>query len=141
MAAVASRVLAQINAARRAAGVAPLVMDARLVAAAKSHSDKMAAGCGLTHTCDGEASFGDRIVAQGVTTRPFGENVGAGGPVARTTDAVWSMAQTLTAQMLAQQPPKDQHKRNILDTDFHLVGIAVSVDASGKVWLTQDFAG
>jgi uncharacterized protein YkwD len=81
------------------------------------------------------------MLARGVKASWYGENVGKGGPVALTTDAAWSMAQRLTAQMLAEQPPDDLHKRNMLDTDFRLVGIAVTVDAKGMLWLTQDFAG
>ena len=46
----------------------------------------------------------------------------------------------LTKSMLAEVPPNDGHRRNILSPDFHHIGIAVMRDGSGTVWLTQDFS-
>ena len=69
-----------------------------------------------------------------------GENIGEGGPVSNTTTAIAAMVVGLTKSMLAEVPPNDGHRRNILSPDFHHIGIAVMRDGSGTVWLTQDFS-
>ena len=42
--------------------------------------------------------------------------------------------------MLNEQPPDDGHRLNILSSSFTFAGIAVTIDSSGTVWMTQDFA-
>jgi uncharacterized protein YkwD len=42
--------------------------------------------------------------------------------------------------MLAEQPPNDGHRLNILSSSFSHVGITVSRDSQGTVWMTQDFS-
>jgi uncharacterized protein YkwD len=42
--------------------------------------------------------------------------------------------------MLAEQPPNDGHRQNILSRSFRFVGITVTRDSSGTVWMTQDFS-
>jgi uncharacterized protein YkwD len=42
--------------------------------------------------------------------------------------------------MLAEKPPDDGHRRNIMSSAFHHIGIAVYRDNSGIVWMTQDFS-
>jgi uncharacterized protein YkwD len=100
----------------------------------------MAGGCGLSHQCPGEASLGDRETAAGVSWSAAGENIGEGGPVSDTNDAIAKMAVGLTNSMLAEQPPNDGHRRNILSSSFHHIGISIFRDSSGTVWMTQDFS-
>jgi uncharacterized protein YkwD len=69
-----------------------------------------------------------------------GENIGEGGPVAGTSSAIAQMAVGLTQDMLNEKPPADGHRLNILSSTFHHIGIAVSVDGAGTVWMTQDFS-
>lgn len=114
-------------------------MDARLVASATAHNVAMSSGCGPSHQCPGEPAFDVRIRAQSVSAHWFAENVGMGGPITLSTQGAWSMARRLTTDMLAEQAPNDGHKQNILDPDLHLVGIAVTIDARGVLWLTEDF--
>ncbi|MFD9127975.1 CAP domain-containing protein [Kitasatospora sp. NPDC059571] len=138
--AAANQVLAVINQARAAQGVAPLQMLAGLQTSANAHNHTMAAGCGLSHQCPGEAAFGDREHAAGVQWGTAGENIGEGGPMANTTDAIAGMAVGLTNDMLAEQAPNDGHRRNILNPAFHHIGIELFRDSSGTVWMTQDFS-
>jgi uncharacterized protein YkwD len=135
------RVLALINDQRAAAGLPALRMDPALVTGAAAHNQAMAGGCGLSHQCPGEASLGDREHAAGAQWSSAGENVGTGGPVAGATDPVARMVLGLTQSMHDEKPPDDGHRRNILSTSFTRVGIAVTRDTRGTVWLTQDFAG
>lgn len=135
-----AQVLAVINQARAAQGVAPLQMLAGLQTSADAHNHTMAAGCGLQHQCPGEPAFGARENAAGVQWTTAGENIGEGGPVADTTAAIADMAVGLTNSMLAEQPPNDGHRRNILNPAFHHIGIELLRDSSGTVWMTQDFS-
>ena len=136
----AAQVLALINQARAAAGLAPLTITAGLDASASAHNSAMAGGCGLSHQCPGEPSLGARETAAGVHWTAAGENIGEGGPMADTTAAIARMAVTLTQDMLNEKPPDDGHRRNILSSSFTHIGIAVHRDPSGTVWLTQDFS-
>lgn len=135
------RVLALINDQRAAAGLAALRMDPALVTGAAAHNRTMAGGCGLSHQCPGEAPLGDREHAAGAQWSSAGENIGTGGPVADATDPIARMALGLTQSMIDEKPPNDGHRRNILSTSFTRIGIVVTRDAHGSVWLTQDFAG
>ncbi|WP_170323539.1 CAP domain-containing protein [Cryptosporangium phraense] len=133
------RVLAVINAARAENGAGPLSMSSGLVASAHDHNLVMADGCGLSHQCDGEGGLGDRISAAGVDWRSVAENIGTGGPVADTESAQGDMAVRLTNDMLAEVPPDDGHRKNILNPDLSRIGIDVII-VDGTVWLTHDFA-
>jgi len=69
-----------------------------------------------------------------------GENIGDGGPVDDSQSAIAQMAVSLTNDMIAEQPPNDGHRLNILSSTYTEVGIAVTVNSSGTVYMTQDFA-
>lgn len=134
------QVLGLINKARAQQGLPPYTLLDGLMNSAAQHNKVMESGCGLSHQCPGEPAFGDRESANGVHWSSAGENIGTGGPVADTPEAIASMAVRLTQGMLDEQPPNDGHRRNILSSDFTRIGIAVHRDSSGSVWLTQDFA-
>jgi uncharacterized protein YkwD len=134
------QVLATINQARAAQGLPALTRTDGLNKSAAAHTSVMASGCGLSHQCPGEASLGDRETAAGVSWSAAGENIGDGGPVSNTDDAIAKMAIGLTNSMLAEKPPNDGHRRNILSTSFHHIGISIFRDSSGTVWMTQDFS-
>lgn len=138
--ALAQQVLDQINTARAGSGLSPLTMSTGLVASATKHTRLMAGGCGMSHQCPAEAGLGARISAEGVSWMSVGENVGYGGPVARTDAAIVAMGRRLTASMLAETPPNDGHRRNILSSSFRHVGICLFQDTAGTVWMTQDFS-
>ena len=136
----ATQVLALINQARSAAGLASLTITAGLNSSASAHNSRMAGGCGLSHQCPGEPDLGARETAAGVHWTAAGENIGEGGPVADTSAAIAKMAVGLTQSMLNEKPPDDGHRRNILSSSFTHIGIVVFRDSKGTVWLTQDFS-
>lgn len=138
--AAAAAVLTVINQARAQAGLPAYTILAGLQTSSAGHNQLMASGCGLSHQCPGEPTLGDRETAAGVRWTAAGENIGEGGPVADTTAAITQMAVTLTTDMLAEQPPDDGHRLNILSSSFAYVGITVYREANGTVWLTQDFS-
>lgn len=43
--------------------------------------------------------------------------------------------------MMAEQPPNDGHRLNILSPSYNLLGVDVVIDAAHHtLWLTEDFA-
>jgi uncharacterized protein YkwD len=135
-----SQVLALINQARAQAGLPAYSLSAGLDASSAAHNARMADGCGLSHQCPGEPPLGTRETNAGVTWTAAGENIGEGGPVADSPSAIAQMAVTLTQDMLNEKPPDDGHRLNILSSTFTHIGIAVTIDSSGTVWMTQDFS-
>jgi RNA polymerase sigma factor (sigma-70 family) len=136
----AEQVLDDINTARKQAGLSAYTMTTDLINSATAHNNLMADGCGLTHQCPGEAPIGDRETTAGVQWTAAGENIGDGGPVDVSQSAIAQMAVSLTNDMIAEQPPNDGHRLNILSSTYTEVGIAVTVNSSGTVYMTQDFA-
>lgn len=136
----ADQVLALINQTRAQAGLPPYTFSSGLMTSAGAHNQTMADGCGLSHQCPGEPALGDRETAAGVQWTSAGENIGEGGPVSDTTSSIAQMAVGLTQDMINEKPPDDGHRLNILSSSFHHIGIVVSRDSSGTVWMTQDFS-
>ena len=134
------QVLQVINKARAQAGLPGLTITAGLTTSSGRHNALMADGCGLSHQCPGEPSLGARETAAGVSWTSAGENIGEGGPVADSQSAIAQMADELTTDMLNERPPDDGHRMNILSSQFRHIGIAVTRDKHGTVWMTQDFS-
>lgn len=137
---VLDRALAHINAARSAEGLPALSLDTGLSKAAALHNQRMIDGCGLSHQCSGEGGIGDRFSAQGVRWSSAGENIGVGN-AANNDTAVLAAANGLCDSMLAETPPNDGHRKNLLNRSFKKIGLSIVRDNSGRVWLTQDFVG
>jgi uncharacterized protein YkwD len=135
----AAQVLALINQVRVSAGLPPYILSTGLDSAAVSHDLKMANGCGLSHLCKAEPGLGKRETRAGVHWTQAGENIGEGGPV-NTQAEVTAEALGLTRQMLDEQPPNDGHRQNIMSRSFRYIGVAVTEDSTGTVWMTQDFS-
>jgi uncharacterized protein YkwD len=133
-------VLAVINHARTLAGLPAYSVLPGLLVSSGAHNQLMAGGCGLSHQCPDESALGQRETDAGVQWTAAGENIGEGGPVAGTAAAITRMAVALTQDMLAEKPPDDGHRRNLLSPAFTHVGITVGRTADGTVWMTQDFA-
>jgi uncharacterized protein YkwD len=135
---VIDQVLAHINAARTQNGLQPYTLSADLSRASAAHTELMINGCGLSHQCPGEPSLGDRFTAQGVPWTSAGENIGYGS-AGSSEAAIVAAANGLTDSMLAEVPPNDGHRRNLLSPGFRHIGLAVVRDSKGLVWMTQDF--
>lgn len=136
---LAQRLFKQINQDRAANNLPPLAWEPRLEQSAHQHDLVMAAGCGLMHQCSNELDLGTRISKQGVQWQAVGENIGDGGPIT-SNDGAWNMVSMLHQGMMAEKPPDDGHRRNLLSKDFHRIGMNVYIDAKQTLWLTEDFA-
>ena len=137
---VLDQVLDHINAARAGENLAPLALDTSLSRAAVLHNQRMIDGCGLAHQCAGEGGLGERFSAQGVRWSSAGENIGFGFAGAADAEIV-KAANGLCDSMLAEVPPEDGHRKNLLNKGFERIGLSVVREPGGKVWLTQDFVG
>lgn len=108
--------VAKLNAAREANGLRPYTVAYDLTAIARQHSNEMAS--------KGELYHNPNLTTQVQDWQAVGENVGDGP----TVDDIH------TAFMHSPE-----HRANILDHDFTQVGVGVTVDGNGQVWVTEDF--
>src|SRR2546429_2778392 len=136
---LAQRLFKQINQDRDANHLPALTWDPRLERSTRQHDLVMATGCGLMHQCPNEPDLGTRISNQGVQWQTVGENIGEGGPISSNSDA-WNMVLMIHQGMMAEKPPDDGHRRNLLSKDFHRIGISIYIDNKNTLWLTEDFA-
>lgn len=95
----------------------------------------MAAANQLAARTSNEPALGVRQVNQGVLGDYAAEILGQ--------TEILSRAGALAVQqaMLAEQPPEDGHRQNLLSGSLSAVGIDVLLDpAHGRLWITEDFA-
>jgi hypothetical protein len=117
-AAMESGFLANLNAQRASRGVAPLTLNSSMSNAAAGWTSQMVNGDFLAHA-------GDIISGTPAGWTKVGENVGRGKTVASLTTAFMN---------------SPGHARNVLDSDYTHVGIAVVVHPTGRVYTTHRFA-
>jgi uncharacterized protein YkwD len=135
---ILDQVLAHINAARTQARLPAYALNTNLSKASALHNQLMIGGCGLSHQCAGEGGIGERFSAQGVGWTSAGENIGYGSAGASDAEII-KAANGLTDSMLAEVAPNDGHRKNLLSSGFKHIGLSVTRDSKGLVWMTQDF--
>jgi uncharacterized protein YkwD len=111
-----SQFIAKMNAARQSAGLRPYSVASDLTSVARGHSNQMAQRQQLYHN--------PSLTSDVQNWQAVGENVGEGP----TVDDIH--------QAFMNSP---EHRDNILDHDFTQVGVGVTVDSHGTVWVTEDF--
>jgi uncharacterized protein YkwD len=115
-------VVSRVNAARRRAGVRPLVADARLARIARGRSAAMAARRTLSHR-----GWSRALREAGVTGAVIGENV--------------AYSYTTAAAVMRSWLGSAGHRANILLPRFRRIGVGCVIDGAGRRWWTQDFEG
>lgn len=118
---IGQQVLAIVNDLRTVEGLAPLVVDLRLVAAAQGHSEDMADQDFSSHTGSSGSTAQDRIEAQDYPWNRWSENVAAGQRTASEVVAGWMSSAG--------------HRANILSPDVQHVGIGYA-SKSGTLYGT-----
>lgn len=113
-----------VNGERQSRGLATLVVDERLLQAARKHSQRMAAAGAIEHQFPGEPGLSLRLGKTALRFDTSGENVALASDAARAHTA------------LMHSPG---HRANILDAQFNSIGIGVVRTANG-IFVTQDFA-
>jgi uncharacterized protein YkwD len=120
--------LAIVNAARLVEGRPPLVLDARLNAAAQAHAEDMLARTYYSHQSPDGSLPRQRTRAAGVTARLVAENIAAG--------------QTSVENVMEAWLHSVDHRRNILDPRLTHLGVGLAVGSElhrYKVMWVQDF--
>lgn len=107
----------------------PLQWDDRLAAAARAHSEDMARAGYLSHEGSDGSVPAQRVSYMGIQWLSTGENV------ARARDAA-------EAEALFMDEPRFQqnHRSNILNPNYTIVGIGVARDSEGTLYITEEFA-
>lgn len=127
-----SQVLALINQARAANGLAPLTLDQRLSAAAVGHSTDMACNHFVNHSGSNGSTWYDRISVQGYAYGRATENIYVGNPQFGGTPQGafdwWMNSQV--------------HRDNILDPQVTEIGIGYVFSAASEFggYYTLNFA-
>jgi uncharacterized protein YkwD len=120
-----SQVVALVNAERVRAGCKSLAVDARLTAAARGHSNDMAARDYFSHTSPDGVEFATRISNASYKWSGVAENIAKGPPAPGDVMTSW-----LTSA---------GHKANIVNCGYRNIGVGVAADAAGTLLWTQDF--
>src|SRR5271155_5678229 len=113
--------LASVNQARRARGLAPLRWDERLAAAARRHAEVMAERGSAQHGFEGEPSLSARVKQAGAHFSWLSENV-TQGPTPRF----------IHSQFMTSPP----HRANILDRGMDSIGVGV-VERRGQLFAVE----
>jgi uncharacterized protein YkwD len=137
---LAQQLFNQINIDRAAQGLPPYAWDKVLASGAYQHNLVMTTGCGLWHQCPNEPTPCQRFKNEGITLPACAENIDY-SYISAYGDA-WTAIKTHTEQgMLAEQPPNDGHRRNLLSRSLIEIGISIIIDAQGRAWVTEDMTG
>ncbi|MFD7630989.1 CAP domain-containing protein [Streptomyces sp. NPDC059851] len=119
---VAAEILALVNQERAVVGCPALTINAKLTAAAQSHTEDMAAHANMSHTGSDGSDPGQRITRAGYAWSTYGENVAYGYSTPAAVMEGWMNS--------------PGHKRNILNCSFKEIGIGY---AQPNHYWTQDF--
>jgi uncharacterized protein YkwD len=128
--------LNQVNSARAAYGLPPLVLSSALSAVANEHSWDMLTNNYFSHTSIDGRTKEDRLRNAGISFGWNGENICYSYNSARSpTDVLnWCHAQFMSEPY----PGYSNHIANILSTHYHKIGIGIAVSGA-KVYVTWDF--
>jgi uncharacterized protein YkwD len=118
-----NHLLQLVNASRAQAGLAPLVFDAELGAAAQNHTVWMDQTDTFSHTGVGNSSPGDRIAAAGYDDAGWAENVAYTSWWDPTGTVM--MNQATVDQLHQQLMNSPGHRANILSADMREIGIGL----------------
>jgi len=104
--------------------LAPLSPDPALDRAARAHAEAMRRAGELAHDV-GAGDVRQRLANDGIGPGEVGENVAHAATLALAHRALWS---------------SPSHRSNLLGTRFARLGVGVTHDADGSVWVTELFA-
>jgi uncharacterized protein YkwD len=110
--------------ARRSEALPGLVRDAALDRLAKSHAERMMRVRQLGHEI-GDGDPKERLARAGISSSLVGENVAHAANVVLAHRALWG---------------SPSHRDNMLERRFDRIGVGVSSDPDGTVWVTELFA-
>lgn len=131
---LAGYALNQVNAARAAYGFAPLVLDAGISAVASAHAWDQARNNYFSHYGLDGSTRDSRLRAGGVSFSVSGENQCYHVGMSEQSTLNWCHAQF----MAEPYPGHWNHIANILNPDFHRMGVGIAT-VNGRTVITWDF--
>ena len=134
------QVLGLLNAHRRAMGLLEFHVDPIAQRAAQFQAEQVSASGTISHVDDFGRGPMTRYLAFGGGSPYYGENVAFHSLHAGDADDLRGALAKLDGAMLAEQPPYDGHRRNILSPRFSAVGIGIAV-SEHAIYLVEDFSG
>jgi uncharacterized protein YkwD len=129
--------LGLVNQARRQAGLAPLAWDPRAAIAARAHAQELVSAGYLSHF-DRQGRSPLLRYAQAGGTAFLMENLAYGTGYPPGPQGLRQFLQDSLHTILAQRPPHDAHRQNLLDPAHTAVGIGLA-QAAGRLALAQEF--
>lgn len=124
------------NQARAAAGVPALVLDSAINTAATRNAQDMATQGYFAHVSPQGKQPWDWMREAGVVFHAAGQNIGMDPSGASSTNA---SIKRLFDMMMAETPPNDGHRVNILSATYHRLGVGTAT-SGGKLYWVCDFA-
>jgi len=139
-ASVGAQLLERLNAHRRLAGLRLLRIDVIAVQAAQQQADDMATTGNLVHGDKYGRQPMTRYEVLGGNPAYYGENVGFYGSRSLDQLDVSREISSLDELMMAELPPNDGHRLNILSEHFQAVGFGFAIGPRG-FFFDEDFVG
>jgi uncharacterized protein YkwD len=136
--AIRARLINQINAHRRTYGLTPLTLDTIAQRAAQFQAQDMESNGVMRHQDSNGRTPMARYTAFGGHASLYGENVAFYGDAISESDAAWQAVVKLDDMMMAERPPTDGHRENILSPDYKAIGIGVALGPNG-LYIAEDF--
>ncbi|MCC6557954.1 MAG: CAP domain-containing protein, partial [Polyangiaceae bacterium] len=121
----ADAIFRMMNAARASEGLPALARDPALDAIARAHSGAMIKAKTVGHDV-GDGDPASRLGEAGYAAKIAGENVASADSPESAHRAIWA---------------SPSHRGNLLMREYRRAGAAAVRDASGRVWVTELFAG
>ncbi|MBC5806377.1 MAG: CAP domain-containing protein [Candidatus Eremiobacter antarcticus] len=135
---IGDRLIQQINAHRASAGLPPLQQDPIAQQAAQLQAQDMEINGVMQHQDRAGRSPMTRYAALGGHPSVYGENVASYTDAVTQAEAQWHVIAKLDGMMMAEKPPSDGHRENILSHDYTAVGVGVAVGPHG-LFVAEDF--
>jgi uncharacterized protein YkwD len=130
----------ELNHHRAVYGLPPLARDPIAEQAAQFQAEDMLVSDKMGHVDSSGRLPMTRYSDLGGKADYYGENVGFRSPGVVDEGPLWDVLSRLDQAMMAEVPPNDGHRRNILSNNFSVVGIGIAVGPNG-VFMAEDFAG
>ncbi len=137
---VRAKLLAALNQHRSDMSLPAFRIDVLAEQAAQAHAEEMERVNVLRHEDTSGHNPMWRYSALGGYAQAYGENVGWASRGVVEQALLWSAMDELDRRMMAERPPNDGHRRNILSARYEGVGIGVATGPNG-VYITEDFVG
>lgn len=121
-----ARVVEVTNMERQRVGLAPLVYNPQLAAAAQTYAQVLASGSCWAHTCGPVPDFTQRTMLAGYTGwSVLGENIAGGQRAPEAVVAGWMASPA--------------HRANILNSNFREIGVGVAYGGRYQIYWTEEF--